>query len=296
MLKVPKMFKLLNILVFCFTCNFGFAQLTDLARLEYSVIPKHNSEDSYNRFRGLVNYPIKTSEDCYFIIGAEYNRIILDLENKYPFDVKSIKRIHVADFNMAYTFKVNNDWRFGLKFSPRIASTLTGSLGMDDVFFNGGAFAIKDKLDDEAIEKSYRLILGLTYNSTTGLPFPLPFISYHRRINENWAYNLGIPKTNAKYYFNEANIMQLFFAVDGYYANVHDKIIIDNKEVDNISMNAIVGGLGYEYCFTKHLVAYAYSGYTLKFSNSLRDSNRDKLFNLDNVNTFYIRTGIKFKI
>ena len=47
-----------------------YAQLSDLARFEYSYIPKGNSEDNFSRFRGLVNYPIKTKEDCYLLVGC----------------------------------------------------------------------------------------------------------------------------------------------------------------------------------------------------------------------------------
>ena len=35
------------------------AQLTDLARLEYSFIPKTKSEDRYTRIKASFNYPIK---------------------------------------------------------------------------------------------------------------------------------------------------------------------------------------------------------------------------------------------
>ncbi len=288
--------KLSASIVFCLIMHTIQAQLTDLARLEYSFIPKSDSEDEYTRFRGSFNIPLQTSEDCYFIIGAEYNRIILELEDNYPFSTDGLRRVHVADLNLAYTFKTNENWRLGLRFSPRIASTLTGRLSMDDVFLNGGIFAINDKRKDETLKRPYRLILGLTYNSTTGLPFPLPFISYFRQINEKWSFNLGIPKMNLKYYLNEKHSIQSFFSIDGYYANIHDRINIDGNQAHHVSLSAIVGGLGYEYKFTKHLVAYAYTGYTLRLTNTIRDNNRDKLFNLGNVNAFYLRTGLKFKI
>ena len=288
--------KISVLIVFCFITNTIQAQLTDLARLEYSFIPKSDSEDEYTRFRGSFNIPLQTSEDCYFIIGAEYNRIILELEDQYPFSTDGLRRIHVADLNLAYTFKTNENWRIGLRFAPRIASTLTGRLSMDDVFLNGGVLAINDKRKDESLKRPYRLILGLTYNSTTGLPFPLPFISYFRQVNEKWSFNLGIPKMNLKHYLNEKNSIQGFFSIDGYYANIHDRINIDGNQAQHVSLSAIVGGLGYEYKFTKHLVAYTYTGYTLRLTNTIRDNNRDKLFNLGNVNAFYLRTGIKFKI
>lgn len=276
--------------------QFANAQLTDLARLEYSYIPKNNSEDSFDRFRFLLNYPIKTSEDCYLIVGGEYSRMTLNLEDGYPFQASNLRRLHVIDLNVGYTFKVSEKWRLGAKISPRIASTLRRELSGDDLFLNGGVYAINDRTKDENTKKPYRLILGLTYNSTTGIPLPLPFVSYYRRVNENWSFNLGVPKTNVKYFFNEKNIVQTFVGIDGYFANMQDALEVNGNLADSVSLSVILAGIGYEHYFTKNLVWYGYTGYSLSMSNRLRNENRDEVYKLDNVNTFYLRTGIKFKI
>ncbi|WP_044639361.1 DUF6268 family outer membrane beta-barrel protein [Siansivirga zeaxanthinifaciens] len=283
------------ILVLCVS-NFGYAQLTDIARLEYSFVPKNQSEDQYTRLRALFNYPVKIKNKDYLVLGAEYNRILLNLEDHYPFDKSSLSKIHVVDLNIGYTFKWNETWRFGAKFNPRLASTLTRKITSQDFFMNGGVFFINDRLDDETAKHPYRLILGLTYNATTGLPFPLPFVSYFRPINEKWSYNAGVPKSNIKYAINYKNSVQVFVGLDGYLAHIHEPIMINGQTVDNISLSVAVAGLGYEYEFTNHLIGYAYTGYTFRLNNVLRDKNRNEIFTLDDLNAFYLRTGIKFKI
>lgn len=279
-----------------FVCQLSYAQLTDLARLEYSFIPKSKSEDRYTRVKALFNYPMALKNKSYLIVGAEYNRILLSLEDDYSFDVSVLNRIHVIDLNFSYTFMMNDTWRFGVNFNPRIASTLTSSLSTDDYFMNGGVFFANDRRKDKSINKPFRLILGLTYNATTGIPFPLPFISYYRNINENWSFNAGIPKSNLKYTFNKRNNLQTFVGLDGYFAHLQKSIVINGQNVDHVSLSVAVGGFGYEYCFTKHLVAYMYTGYTFRLNNVLRNKNRDEIFKLDDVNAFYLRTGLKFKI
>ncbi len=291
----PKQRKLLTIVFLTIGVHL-YAQLTDIARLEYSFIPKSNSEDQYTRLRALLNYPIKIKDKSYLVIGGEYNRILLNLEDDYPFDTSSIDKLHIIDLNIGYTFKASEHWRIGFKFNPRIASTLTNTLTMDDVFLNGGAFFIKDRTGAKDIPRPYRLVLGLTYNTTVGLPFPLPFISYHRKINNYWSFNAGIPKSNLKYAFNNRNSVQAFATLDGYFANIQRPIEINNQSVDHISLSVAVGGLGYEYFFTEHLVVYLYSGFTFRLNNVLRDSNREEIFKLDDLNAFYLRTGLKFKI
>ncbi|RCT56270.1 hypothetical protein DUZ96_01095 [Winogradskyella sp. KYW1333] len=276
--------------------HFVQAQLTDLVRLEYSFIPSSKSEDQYTRLRASLNFPIKLKDKDYLIIGGEYNRIILNLEEEYPFDTGSLETLHIIDFSLGYTIKVKNDWRVGININPRIASTLTNSMTSDDLFLNGGIFAIRDRTNATDIDKPYRFILGITYNTTAGVPYPLPFISYYRRVNEKWSYNAGIPKSNLKYFFSDKSMLQVFATLDGYFANIQKPIDVDGQKVNNISLSVAVAGLGYEYCFTKHLVAYVYSGYTFRLNNVLRNSDRDEIFGLNELNAFYLRTGIKFKL
>lgn len=276
--------------------SFLNAQLTDLARLEYSFIPSSRSEDQYTRLRASLNYPIKIKGDNYLIVGGEYSRIILNLNEDYPFDVGIIDRLHVIDLNLGYTFKSSEYWRFGLQLSPRIASTLNMNITMDDVFLNGGIFAIHDKTKASDIKRPFRLIMGLTYNTTVGIPVPLPFISYFRQVNDKWSFTAGIPKSNVKYNINQRVLLQGFAFLDGYYANLQEAITINGGEADHISLSAAVAGLGLEYLFTKHLVGYCYTGYTFRLTNVLRDNDRNEIVRLNNLNAFYLRTGIKFKI
>ena len=288
--------KKLSLVMSLLISSINYAQLTDLARLEYSFIPKNQSEDQYTRLRALFNYPIKIKKKDYLILGAEYNRILLNLEDDYPFETSPLSKIHIIDFNLGYTFEWNDKWRFGAKFNPRIASTLTRKINSKDLFLNGGLFFINDRLTDASAKKPYRLILGLTYNATTGLPFPLPFVSYYRPINAKWSYNAGVPKSNLKYAINYKNSVQAFVGLDGYLAHIQDPLIINGELVDNISLSVALAGLGYEYDFTNHLIGYAYTGYTFRLNNVLRNDNRDEIYTLDNINAFYLRTGIKFKI
>ncbi|GAL81703.1 hypothetical protein JCM19274_548 [Algibacter lectus] len=39
-----------------------------------------------------------------------------------------------------------------------------------------------------------------------------------------------------------------------------------------------------------------YTGYTVRLNNVIRSKNRDEIFKLDDINAFYLRSGLKFKI
>lgn len=296
-IKIPSLYLKKLILVFFLGLSYNSinAQLTDLARLEYSFIPSSKSEDQYTRLRALFNYPIKIKNDIYLIVGAEYNRILLNLRENYPFDRSTLSALNIIDLNIGYTFRTSEYWRIGLKINPRIASTLNSTITKDDVFLNGGVFLIHDRTKAD-IKRPYRLVFGVTYNTTAGIPFPLPFINYFRRVNQNWSFSAGIPKSNLKYYFTDLSTLQLFAGIDGYFANLQEPFMVNGQEANNISLSVIVGGLGYEYGFTDHLFGYIYSGYTFRLNNILRNSERDEIFKINQRNAFYLRTGIKFKI
>ncbi len=296
-IKIPSLYLKKLILVFFLGLSYNSinAQLTDLARLEYSFIPSSKSEDQYTRLRALFNYPIKIKNDNYLIVGAEYNRILLNLRENYPFDRSTLSALNIIDLNIGYTFRTSEYWRIGLKINPRIASTLNSTITKDDVFLNGGVFLIHDRTKAD-IKRPYRLVFGVTYNTTAGIPFPLPFINYFRRVNQNWSFSAGIPKSNLKYYFTDLSTLQLFAGIDGYFANLQEPFMVNGQEANNISLLVIVGGLGYEYGFTDHLFGYIYSGYTFRLNNILRNSERDEIFKINQRNAFYLRTGIKFKI
>ncbi|GHA28361.1 hypothetical protein GCM10007103_07450 [Salinimicrobium marinum] len=86
--------------------------------------------------------------------------------------------------------------------------------------------------------------------------------------------------------------------LDGFYANIQEDRVFSNsnKVAENISMTIVLGGVGYEYNFTKHLVYYLYAGYTLMNDIRLRNDDKDDVLEVNKVNTFYARSGLKFKI
>ena len=61
-------------------------------------------------------------------------------------------------------------------------------------------------------------------------------------------------------------------------------------------MTTLLSGLGYEWEFIDHFVFYIYAGHTLINDIRIRDGKGDDVFTLNDVNTFYGRSGVKLKI
>lgn len=287
------------LLLLVFTSNVGYAQLSDLARIDYTILPGGSSDIQYNRIRGLFNYPIKLKkEDSYLFLGLDYSTINLVMDDTPSFDKEALSGFQLLDLNIGYTTPLKNDWRLGMRLTPGFSSNLTANdLSLEDVIISGDVIFIKDKKEDSNVKKPWRLILGVSYSGNRGFPFPLPFISYYRKFHNNWSYNVGVPKTNLQYHVSSKHRLKLYAEIDGFTANLQRGVPVDNAVVaESINMSLLLGGLQYELHITKNIQFYARSSYIISNSVNFRDENKDDIKELDNTNQLYLRTGLRLKI
>ena len=288
--------RIICLIGFAILCGLGSieAQSTDILRLEYTSLPANKGDSKVARYRALINVPINLGNDRYLVLGGEYNFIDFDRTGTFPFDDSELSRLTVIDFNAGYIFKWNENWRFVGILTPRLASNFTNGIQADDFLLNATATMWKEKRD---IPKPFRLVLGLTYNSTTGLPVPLPLINYYRRFHPKWSYTLGIPRNNLKFHMTENHtfIAALFF--DGYFVNIQNDIILpDGNVASSISLSALTSTLGYQYNVSRAVSFYAQAGVAIRRSGILRDSKRRRVFTLNDKPGPYIRAGFKIAL
>lgn len=279
------------------------AQSTDLARIEYTYFPQSDSDNSFRRVRGFINFPVKLNENgAYLLPGLEYRNINLKYNDPAIFETRELDRFQSFTASLGYTFKINELWRFGAEAGGIIASNFEqGDILNDDVIFKGTVVFVKIKEDERYIEP-WRLILGLQYSTTSGLPLPLPIVNYYKRFHPDWSYALGVPKTNINYYLNNNSNLQAFVTLDGFFANVQNNFYtmpastVNQRLAENISMTIVLAGIGYEYNFTNYLSLYIYTGHTVVNDIRFRDNKFNKVYTINDTNSFYGRTGLKFSI
>ncbi len=279
------------------------SQTSDLARAEYTYFPQRDSDNSFRRFRVLANFPIKlNNRGSYLVTGLEYRNINFLYRDETTFITDNLERFSSFEVNIGLTFKLKNDWRFAMRGGLIVASNFEQNKFIsDDLLFTGSFYFLKNK-KKEGILKPWRLILGLRYSTTAGRPFPLPFINYYKRFTPSWSFVLGVPKTNIKYYFNERNIIQGLVTLDGFFANIQNNRVFfsqqenDIRNANNISMTIALAGIGYEHYFTKHLLFYTYTGFTIINDIRLRNEDKEDVLTINEKNSLYIRGGIKLKI
>ncbi|MFO7720137.1 MAG: DUF6268 family outer membrane beta-barrel protein [Gillisia sp.] len=298
-----RLFPLFFVLLFAGVGLVSYGQSTDLARIEYTYFPQSDSDNSFRRFRSFVNFPIKMNEKgAYLVPGIDYENINLKYEDPALFSREELERFQSVTFSLGYTFKINEAWRFGTNAGVKVASNFErNAVIADDLIYTGGIFFINIKEDERYIEP-VRLILGLHYSTTSGIPFPLPVVNYYKRFQPKWAYGVGIPKTSLEYFINEKNTIQGFASLDGFFANVQNNFDVNptntsSKDIAaNISMTILLAGIGYEHKFTDNLSFYLYAGHTLINNIRLRDDALEKVYIINEANSFCGRGGLKFSI
>lgn len=272
-----------------------FAQSTDVLRLEYLNIPENDTGIKTQRYKFLFNLPIKLNEKKdYLVTGFEYNRFDVGFSQNFPFDQSELNRFHVVDFNLGFITKWNENWNFVGLLTPRLASNFTNGAQTEDFFLNATATFWKENMK---VDKPFRLVLGLSYNSTTGLPVPLPLVSYYRRFHPKWSFTLGIPRSKFEYHPSPKHTLGFSLLLDGYFINVQNDIALpDGQAGSKISLSALVGAFGYQYNISKRMAFFALAGRSISQEGVLRNNKRGNVFLLNNEANFYIRTGFKIGI
>ncbi|MDX1543236.1 MAG: DUF6268 family outer membrane beta-barrel protein [Christiangramia sp.] len=278
------------------------AQNTDLARVEYTYFPQKNSDNSFRRFRTSLAFPIRLkAEGSYLVPGLEYRNVHFKYNDPENFNTDLLDRFQSFTATLGYTFKIDEEWRFGSQGGLKIASNFSRKkILSDDLIYTGSLFFIKIREAENYDE--WRLILGLQYSTTTGFPFPLPIVNYYKRWDENWSYMVGTPKSNIKYYFNDKHSLEAFATLDGFFANIQKNFdatpsgSVADEMAESISMTVLLSGFEYQYKITEHLKFYVYTGHTLLNDIRLRDADKNDVYTINETNTFYARSGLKFSI
>ena len=270
----------------------GWGQSTDIFRVEYLNIPENDTGIKTQRYKLLFNLPIKLNEKKdYLVTGMEYNRFDMGYSQNFSFDKRELNRFHIVDLNLGFITKWNENWNLVTILTPRMASNFVHGAMEGDFFMNATATLWKESPHGD---RPFRIILGLTYNSTTGLPVPLPLISYYRKFHPDWSFSLGVPRTDLKYSLGKNHQLEMAVFLDGYFINIQNDIPMDDGQLaSRISLTSLVGTLGYNYRISERMTLFAMVGQSLVQEGKLRNSERADVFLLNDESNFYIRTGFK---
>ena len=258
-------------------------------------MPENKAGVETSRIKLLANFPIAVRNKRDFIVlGSEYNRYNFEVPDTLFANSGDLRKLHVLDLNFAYVYKLTEEWRMVGVVTPRWSSNFVKELQEDDFNINYTVGAYQDKKN---IDKPFRLVLGLSYNSNSPVQIPLPVLYYEKRFHPNWSYILGVPKSGMKYFTPKGHFFQTELFVDGYYVNIQNNILLAGNTLStDVSYTALLLTLGYQYKITKDMSVYLVGGHSLFQNGALRDNDRKDIFTLNDEAGFYFRTGFRIGI
>lgn len=282
------------LLIFMYSA-FSWGQTPDVFRAEYMWMPENSAGVETSRIKLLANVPIPVrGKRDYVVLGSEYNRYNFEVPDTLFANSGDLRKLHVVDINFAYVYKLTEEWRLIGVVTPRWSSNFVKELQEDDFNINYTAGAYQDKKN---VDKPYRLVLGLSYNSSSPVQVPLPVLYYEQRFHPNWSYILGVPKSGMKYFTPKGHFLQTELFLDGYYVNIQNDILLSGNTLStDVSYTALLLTLGYQYKITKDMSLYLVGGHTLFQNGALRDKDRKDIFTLNDEAGLYVRTGFRIGI
>mgnify|MGYP003684665321 FL=1 len=272
-----------------------YSQTPDVLRLEYMLMPENSGEVETSRIKLVLNVPfaVRDKKD-YVVLGAEYNRYNFEVPDDLFPDAGDLSKFHVLDVNFAYLYKLSEKWNLRGVVTPRWSSNFVEELQEDDFNMNYTVGAYKNVKD---VEKPYMLVLGISYNGTSPIDVPLPFVYYEKRFHPNWSYVLGAPKSGMKYFTKKGHFFQTEVFLDGYYVNIQNDILLSGNNLStDVSSTALLLTLGYQYKITKDMSVYFIGGRSIYQNSALRNEEREDIFTLNDAAGLYFRTGIRIGI
>lgn len=281
--------------LFLSLAHHAMAQTPDVFRAEYMLMPENGAGVETSRIKLVANIPIPMgNKRDFLVIGGEYNRYNFEVPEGLFVNSNDLKKLHVVDINLAYVYKLTEDWRLVGVITPRWSSNFVQELEQEDFNINYTFGAYKDKKD---IEKPFKLVLGVSYNASSPVEVPLPVVYFEKRFHPNWSYILGVPKSGMKYFTPKGHFFQTELFLDGYYVNIQNDILLSGNNLStDVSYTALLWTIGYQYKITKDMSVYLIGGHSLFQNGALRDIDRKDIFTLNDEAGLYFRTGFRIGI
>lgn len=271
------------------------AQTPDVFRAEYMLMPKNSADVETSRIKLLANVPIPVrKKNDFIILGGEYNRYNFEVSDSIFTNSNDIRKLHIVDVNLGYVYKLTEEWRLIGVITPRWSSNFVDELQEEDFNINYTAGAYQDKRN---IDRPYKLVLGVSYNTTSPIQVPLPVVYYEKQFHPQWAYILGVPKSGMKYFTPKGHFFQTELFLDGYYVNIQNDILLSGNALStDVSYTALLFTVGYQYKLTKDMSLYLIGGHSLFQNSALRNIDREDIFTLNDEAGLYFRTGFRIGI
>ena len=284
-------------IAFVFMLTLGgatYAQEASTIYFNSEFFPNTEVTDVSRTTLGIDIPVIKSNDKESFSVGASYQSTNLNyVDIDVPFETYQIEGFHTFALKLEYNRLLANNWGITLMAQSQISSNFDEmDYGENDLFFNGAV--IFNKLNEDNMSM---WSFGVINDAQYGFYFPIPTVSYTKRINDSWAYKLGVPDSRVKWTWNQNSNFEAFAALDGFSGNINDEIDIYKEDyMGTLRQTTVVSGLEYNFNFWRNFQLYAKGGYTLYNNMEVQDYDNEEIYDFNLANGWYFNVGMSYKL
>ncbi|MFD0989023.1 DUF6268 family outer membrane beta-barrel protein [Mariniflexile jejuense] len=274
--------------------NKTYAQLSEnLASFNYGLAPIGHDDIDFYKTDFKFNIPT-TLKKGVLTNSLGFNNYRFNYTTDFSFSTEAISNLYDISYGLKYQLPITKTWLLTTSAKAAIVSNLTNAATKNDLLFTGDVFVAKTLGNEENPET---LTLGLSYTTITGKPSLLPTVSYTKQVTNKFSFGVGFPKTFANYTINAINAIQLVFLVDGFYANLNDKIRVNQTtNADKISFSSTSLALAYNYEMDDYWGISFKGGYAFSNKYKLLNSDDALVFNFNTTSKPFFSAGITFNL
>jgi hypothetical protein len=264
------------------------AQEDALINIEYSFVHERLNSVGFNNSYIVINVPSEISK------GILTNSMFYsEYRVKYSSDefviTKHLERFRSIGYTLKYFNPINSEWSYNLALSPTISSNFESNVSFRDVILNGSLIFTK-KYNNSKFE------LGLVINSNYGYNSPIPLITFSSKIADNLSYKFGFPQSTLNYQINSKNNLNLYVKPKGYYANLSNKIVLNESDfAEKSRFRSVITGLNYVHTIDDYWKILLDAGYQLSSNYDLLNNN-NSVYQFNAKNSFYVGFNLKFDL
>ena len=286
--------KILLILFLIIISAEGFSQFNrELLSLNYSYAPMGNDDYDFSKIEMNISMPFKL-KNGFLRNSINLNYYNMNFRYGLDFNTKDLEKVYGINYDLMYTYHLSSTWSVALRGGISLTSNFTNRVNGEDIQFTGGVVTEKN---GGTLDKPFKFIFGLGYATITGEPRIIPLVSYSKKVNDKFSYEIGFPRTYASYNINERSTLKSMLWMNGFYSNLSDPIDIRNVyNAEKSSFSAISLGLDYSYRMDENWVIVLKGGYSFNSKYDLLDNDNNMVYSFDSSSRPYISTGIKFNL
>lgn len=283
--------KKILILLVLVRANLSYAQETDGIYVDYERFPSSDVGSVDKVEAGIAIPLLNTSKEKLTVGGKVQNISFYFVDRNVPFETDEIEGFNSFSLKFAYQRSLSDNWAINLMGESQVSSNFDQTqIKSNDIFFN--ALVTLDKYSEE---NNSLWTFGAVYDIKYGLYHPVPIVAYTKRINDVWAYKIGVPDSRVKWSLGENHNFEGFATLTGFTGNINDDIDIYKEDyTGTLRQTSFLLGLGYNITFWKNFKATLKGGHTVYNRMQVQDYSNDEIYDFDMSNSFYLNFGLKY--